>query len=98
MCKERAEQPKNQETTPINEVRKEVEEVEGDSGGAKVFLADKGAEIFKKTLAKKGFIGERGFKELVPPFKEEIKKRGWDVLCKHMDQAEELSSKSSMRT
>ena len=28
------------------------------------------------TLYKKGFIGEREFKELVPPFKEAINRRG----------------------
>ena len=82
---EMIEQPENQETTHVEEVREEVKEVEGDSGGAKVFLTDKGAEIFKKTLAKKGFIGERGFKELVPPFKEEIERRGWDMICKHLE-------------
>ena len=53
---ERAEQPKNQETTPTDEERKEVEGVEGDSRGARVFLTDKGVEIFKKTPSKKGFI------------------------------------------
>ena len=42
---ERVEQPKNQETTLANEVREKVEEVEGDSEGAKAFLIDKGAEI-----------------------------------------------------
>ena len=40
---ERAEQPENQETTPANEIREEVKEVEGDSGGAEIFLIDKGA-------------------------------------------------------
>ena len=86
---ERAEQPENQETTLVDkvrnevvegereedEVRKEVEEVEGDLGGATVSPTDKGAEIFKRILSKKGFIDEKGFKELVPPFKEEIKRR-----------------------
>ena len=82
---ERVEQPENQETTPTEEVREEIEEVEGDSRGAEKFLTYKGVEIFKKTLAKKGFIGDRGFKELVPPFKEKIERRGWELLCKHLD-------------
>ena len=60
-------------------------QVEGDSRGVEVFLTNKGAEIFKKTFAKKGFIGERRFKELVSPFKEEIERRGWDMLCKHIE-------------
>ena len=82
---ERDEKPKNQETTSVNDVREEVEEVEGDLGGVRVFLTDKGAEIFKKTLAKEGFIGGRGFKEFVPPFKEEIERRGWEMLYKHLE-------------
>ena len=73
---ERVELPENQETTPTNEVREEVKDVEGDLGGARVFLTDKGVKVFRKTLTKKGFIDEREFKELVPPFKEEIERRG----------------------
>ena len=82
---ERVEQPKNQETVPAKEVREEVEEVEGESGGAERFLTNKGAKIFKKTLTKKGFIGDRGFKELVSPFKEEIERRGWEMICQHLE-------------
>ena len=48
---------------------------------ARVFIIDKGAAILIKTLAKKGFIEDRGFKELVPPFKEEIERRGWEMIC-----------------
>ena len=59
--------------------------MEGDSGGARVFLTYRGAEIFKKTLSKEGFINERGFKELVPPFKEENERRSWEMLCKHLE-------------
>ena len=39
--------------------------------------------MVKKTL-KKGFIGERGFKKFIPPFKEVIEKRGWKIICEHM--------------
>ena len=81
----RVEQRENQETTHVEEVREEVEEMEGDAGETRMFLTDKGVEIFKKTLTKKGFIGKRGFKELVPPFKEEIERRGWEMLYKHLE-------------
>ena len=67
-------------------MRKEIEEVEGESGGARVFLSNKGAEVLRKTIAKKGFIKERGFKELVPPFKEEIERIGWEAFCQHLEQ------------
>ena len=40
---ERVEKPDNQETTLVEEVREEVEEVEGDSGGVEEFLTYKGA-------------------------------------------------------
>ena len=72
------------ETTSTEEVRGEVKEVEGALGGVEKFLIDKKAKIFKKTLAKKRFIGEKGFKELVPPLKEEIERRGWELLYKHL--------------
>ena len=71
----RAEQLENKETTPTDEVRKEIEEVEVYSGGAEVFLTIRGRD-FQKDISKKGFIGERGFKELVPSFKEEIERKG----------------------
>ena len=41
------------------------------------FLSKEAFELMQKTLLKKGFIGERGFKEIIPPFKEVIEKRGW---------------------
>ena len=82
-----AKQLENQENSPAEEVREEneIEEMEGDVADARVFSTNKGAEIFKNTLAKKGFSEERGFKELVMPFKEEIERRGWEMLSKHME-------------
>ena len=32
---------------------------------------------------KKGFIGERGFKEIIRPFKEVIEKRNWTSIYTH---------------
>ena len=31
------------------------------------------------------FLEEKGFKELVSPFKEEIERRGWEKLSKHRE-------------
>ena len=45
----------------------------------------KGAEVFQKHLAKKIFVEERGFKELMEPFKEEIERRGWERLSHHWE-------------
>ena len=59
--------------------------MEVEAGEVRVFFTNKGAENFKKTLVKKGFVEERGFKELIPPFKEEVERRGWEMLCKHLE-------------
>ena len=37
----------------------------------------------KKHYTGKGFIGERGFSQLISPFKELIEQRGWGKFCKH---------------
>ena len=37
----------------------------------------------KKHYAGKGFVGERGFGQLISPFKELIEKRGWGKFGKH---------------
>ena len=56
------------------EVVLEEIEVMVEEGEARAFYSNKGAEVFQKHLAKKGFMEERGFKELVSPFKEEIQR------------------------
>ena len=53
----------NQETE-IEVVPEEIEVVV-EEGEAKSFYSNKGAEAFQKHLAKKGFVEERGFKQLV---------------------------------
>ena len=52
---------------------------------ARAFYSHKGAEVFQKHLAKKSFVEERGFKEPVLPFKEEIKRRGWEKLSQQKE-------------
>ena len=51
-----------------------------EEGEAKAFYSNKGAEVFQKHLAKKGFVEERGFKQLVSSFKEEIQRQCWEKL------------------
>ena len=85
VLRERVEQIKNQEIVLVEKVREEIEEVEVKAGEARVFLSNKGAEAFKKSLAKKGFVEERGFRELVTPFKEEVERRGLGVVCKPLE-------------
>ena len=52
-------------------MRQETEEikVEVEAGDSKALYSDKGAEAYKKHLAKKGFVEERGFKKARRSFK-----------------------------
>ena len=65
----------------VEEVLRERTEEQNQGTALKVMLEEievvvqKGAKAFHKHLAKKGFVEERGFKQLVSPFKEEIE--GW---------------------
>ena len=59
--------------------------MEVEAREAQEFFTEKGAEVFRKNLVKKEFLEERGFKEIVLPFKEEIKRRGWEAVCKHLE-------------
>ena len=61
-------------------MREEIEELEVERGEARVFLSHNGAEAFEKSLTKKGFKEERGFKKQVSPFKEVVERRGWKVV------------------
>ena len=47
------------------------------------FVSDKAYSIWQKHYAGKGFVGERGFSQLISPFKELIEQRGWGKFCKH---------------
>ena len=69
VMRERVEE-RNQET--ILEIVPEEMEIEVEVGEARAFYSNKGEEAFKKHLAEKGYMKERGFKQLVSPFKEEL--------------------------
>ena len=58
--------------------RKRVEEEEKQSSDEEVeeFISNKAYEIMEQKILKKDFIGERGFKKFISPFKEIIEKRG----------------------
>ena len=61
---------RNQET--ILEIVPEEMEIEVEVGKVRAFYSNKGEEAFKKHLAEKGHVVERGFKQLMSPFKEEV--------------------------
>ena len=67
-------------------MREENEEgIEVEVGDARAFYSDKEAKAYKKYLAKKGFVEERGFKKIVAPFEKDIERRGWKTMSKHME-------------
>ena len=47
------------------------------------FVSEEAYSIQKKHYAQKGFVGERGFSQLISPFKELIEQRGWGKFYKH---------------
>ena len=47
------------------------------------FVSEEAFSIWKKYYAGKGFVGERGFRKLISPFKELIEQIGWGNFCKH---------------
>ena len=59
------------------ERRREQEEREDE------FVSEEAQSLWTKHYAGKGFIGERGFSQLISPFKELIEQRGWEKFCKH---------------
>ena len=59
------------------ERRREQEEEEDE------FVSEEAHSLWKKHFSGKGFIGERGFSQLISPFKELIEQRGWEKFYKH---------------
>ena len=47
------------------------------------FVSEEAFSNWEKNYAGKGFVGERGFSQLISPFKELIEQRGWEKFCKH---------------
>ena len=47
------------------------------------FVSEEAFSNWKKNYARKGFVRERGFIQLISPFKELIEQRGWGKFCKH---------------
>ena len=47
------------------------------------FVSEEAFSIWKKHYAGKGFVGERGFSQLISPFKELIEQREWGKFYKH---------------
>ena len=75
-----SEQP---EVRPVARQQKRKEKKRRQEEKEDEFVSDEAYSIWKKHYASKGFVGERGFSQLISPFKELIEQRGWGKFCKH---------------
>ena len=75
-----SEQP---EVLPVARQQKRKEKKRRQEEKEDEFVSDEAYSIWKKHYTGKGFVGERGFSQLISPFKELIEQRGWEKFCKH---------------
>ena len=59
------------------------QEKKGENEEEEDFVSAEARSLWKRQLAEKGFIGERGFWKPISPFAELIEKRGWEFFCEH---------------
>ena len=62
-----SEQPKVQQVTKQQREKGKLKQQEGEEDK---FVSEEPFSIWKKHYAGKGFVGERGFSQLISPFKE----------------------------
>ena len=75
-----SEQP---EVRPVARQQKRKEKKRRQEEKEDEFVSNEAYSIWKKHYAGKGFVGERGFSQLISPFKELIEQQGWGKFCKH---------------
>ena len=68
-----SEQP---EVQPVTKQQKKKGKERQQEGEEDEFVSEEAFSIWKKHYARKGFVGERGFGQLISPFKELIEQRG----------------------
>ena len=75
-----SEQP---EVQPVIKQQRKKGKEKQQEGEEDEVVSEEAFSIWKKHYAGKGFVGERGFSQLISPFKELIEQRGWGKFCKH---------------
>ena len=75
-----SEQP---EVQPVTKQQRKKGKEKKQEGEEDEFVSEEAFSIWKKHYAEKGFVEERGFSQLISPFKELIEQRGWGKFCKH---------------
>ena len=82
-------QPEEEEQTVEERATKRKRTAEhekkGETEEEKDFVSTETRGLWNRQLADKGFIGERGFRKLISPFAELIKKRRWELFCEHKE-------------
>ena len=76
----RSEQP---EVQPVSKQQRRKGKERQQEEEEDEFVSEEAFSNWKKHYAGKGFVGERGFSQLISPFKELIEQRGWEKFCKH---------------
>ena len=74
---------KQPEVQPVTKQQKKKGKEKQQEGEEDEFVSEEAFSIWKKHYAGKGFVGERGFSQLISSFKELIEQRGWGKFCKH---------------
>ena len=81
---ERENRPSEQpEVQPVTKQQRKKGKEKQQEGEEDEFVSEEAFSVWKKHYAGKGFVGERGFSQLISPFKELIEQIGWGEFCKH---------------
>ena len=56
-----------------------------DEARARNLISEKAASLMEESLKNRGFIAERGFKNIISPFAEVLERREWQLLAEHKD-------------
>ena len=74
-----------EEESRKRKMRTEETKIEQRAEKAKNFISNKAVVLMEKSLKERGFIAERGFKNLISHFVEMLEKREWQALGEHKE-------------
>ena len=67
----------------VNEPRKRKKEV--NEARARNLISEKAVALMEGSLKNRGFIAEKGFKNIISPFAEVLERREWKLLAEHKE-------------
>ena len=56
-----------------------------DEARARNLISEKATALMEESLKNRGFIAERGFKNIISPFAEVLERREWKFLAEHKE-------------